>query len=53
MYKNGWELVGIKTTGEITSYIMKRMNKMEKEMEIEEESTEAEESTGSNKDEKN
>ena len=47
LYKNGWELVGIKTTGEITSYIMKRIDKMEEE-EIEKESTEAEESTGGN-----
>jgi len=29
LYKNGWELVRIKTTGEISSYIMKRTPKME------------------------
>ena len=31
MYKNGWELDGIKTTGDISSYILKRIPKMEKE----------------------
>ena len=30
LYKNGWELAGIKTTGEINSYIMKRSPKMGK-----------------------
>ena len=30
LYKNGWELVTIKTTGEYDSYIMKRIPKMAK-----------------------
>lgn len=30
LHKNGWELVSIKTTGEIDSYIMKRISEMPK-----------------------
>ncbi len=30
LHKNGWELVAIKTTGEIDSYIMKRVSEMAK-----------------------
>ncbi len=48
MYKNGWELVGIKTTGDISSYILKRIPKMKKTDTKDSGTTENKESTKNN-----
>ena len=45
MHKNGWEMVGIKTTGEINSYILKRIPKMKKADAKDSESAEEKDST--------
>jgi hypothetical protein len=45
LYRNGWELVTIKTTGEYDSYIMKRIPKMAKATINESKTVEAKDST--------
>lgn len=53
LHKNGWEIVGIKKTGEISSYIMKRSPKMEMEEDKASDSAENDKSTENNDNAKN